>query len=68
MARFARGDTPHGRAIAAVRAGDWFAEELYARLAVTAVEGTWRGRGPLAGLASWDGHATRPRPIRARTA
>ena len=44
MARFARGDTPHGRAIAAVRSGDWFAEELYARLAVLRAEGTWGGR------------------------
>ncbi len=68
MTRFARGDTPHGRAIAAVRAGDWFAEELYARLAVTSVEGTWEGRDPLAGLASPAARATRPRPSRARTA
>ena len=44
MARFARGDTPHGRAIAAVREGDWFAEELYARFAVLEARGTWRGR------------------------
>lgn len=47
MANFARGDGPHGRAIAAVRQGDWFAEELYARFAVTGSDGQWRGRDPL---------------------
>ena len=48
MANFARGDGPHGRAICAVRAGDWFAEELYARFAVTGSSGQWGGRDPLA--------------------
>lgn len=47
MAKFARGDGPHGRAIAAVRDGDWFAEELYARFAVTGSTGQWGGRDPL---------------------
>lgn len=64
MARFARGDTPHGRAIAAVRAGDWFAEELYARFAVIAAQGTWQGRDPMSGvrgLAPLGARATWPR-------
>lgn len=47
MAKFARGDGPHGRAICAVREGDWFAEELYARFAVTGSTGQWGGRDPL---------------------
>ncbi len=50
MAAFARAGGPHARAIAAVRAGDWFAEELYARFRVAAHRGTWGGRDPLAGL------------------
>ncbi len=48
MATFARGDGPHGCAIKAVRDGDWFAEELYARFAVTGSSGQWGGRDPLA--------------------
>ena len=47
MAKFARGDGPHGRAICAVREGNWFAEELYARFTVTGSEGHWGGRDPL---------------------
>ena len=47
MAHFARGDGPHGRAIAAVRQGDWFAEELYARFRVLGTEGRWNGAAPL---------------------
>jgi spheroidene monooxygenase len=47
MAHFARGDGPHGRAIAAVREGDWFSEELYARFAVLGCEGYWNGTNPL---------------------
>jgi len=50
MARFARGDGPHGRAIAAVRAGDWFAEELYARFRLLGADGIWGGGDPLARL------------------
>lgn len=50
MAAFARGDGPHGRAIRAVREGNWFAEELYARFQLLGSEGTWQGRDPLAGL------------------
>lgn len=41
MARFARGDGPHGRAIKAVREEGWFTDELYARFRVLAVEGRW---------------------------
>jgi len=48
MAHFARADGPHAQAIKAVRAGDWFAEELYARFAVSATRGTWGGHDPLA--------------------
>ena len=47
MAHFARGSGPHAQAIKAVREGDWFAEELYARFAVAATRGTWGGRDPL---------------------
>lgn len=50
MARFARADGPHARAIRAVRDGDWFAEELYARFAVTGARGTWMGANPLDSL------------------
>lgn len=48
MAHFARGSGPHGRAIAAVRAENWFSEELYARFAVLGDFGTWEGKRPLA--------------------
>ncbi|MEM6488556.1 MAG: spheroidene monooxygenase [Pseudomonadota bacterium] len=48
MRRFAYGGEGHRTAIAAVRRGDWFAEELYARFAVLSAEGTWDGRPPLA--------------------
>lgn len=43
MAAFARGNGPHGKAIEAVRAGNWFREELYARFHVAACTGTWDG-------------------------
>jgi spheroidene monooxygenase len=46
MAQFAR-TGPHAAAIAAVRAGGWFTEELYARFRVTGVAGTWDGVQPL---------------------
>lgn len=48
MARFARGDGPHGRAIQAVRAEGWFAEELYARFRILDDWGSWGGASPLA--------------------
>ncbi|MEM1272505.1 MAG: spheroidene monooxygenase [Pseudomonadota bacterium] len=44
MDSFARASGPHARAIRAVREGQWFSEELYARFAVTEVTGTWEGR------------------------
>jgi spheroidene monooxygenase len=44
MARFARVSGPHAAAIRAVRDGDWFAEELYARFAVSDATGVWEGR------------------------
>jgi spheroidene monooxygenase len=43
MARFARGDGPHGRAVRAVREEGWFTDELYARFRVLGVEGAWNG-------------------------
>lgn len=46
MADFARKDGPHARAIRAVRDGDWFREELYARFRVDTVEGEWEGATP----------------------
>ncbi|MFN4155179.1 MAG: spheroidene monooxygenase [Paracoccaceae bacterium] len=50
MADFARGNGPHGRAIKAVRDGNWFAEELYARFALLGTAGRWEGGDPLARL------------------
>ena len=50
MAAFARKDGPHADAIRAVREGNWFAEELYARFAVFDTAGTWGGVNPLAPL------------------
>lgn len=47
MNHFARHDGPHARAIAAVRHGDWFREELYARFQVIGARGTWNGTEPL---------------------
>lgn len=47
MAGFARKDGPHARAIRAVREGDWFREELYARFRVVGSSGTWNGAEPL---------------------
>ncbi len=43
MADFARVDGPHARGIRAVRDGDWFNEELYARFRVIGSTGTWGG-------------------------
>lgn len=47
MADFARRDGPHAKAIRAVREGDWFREELYARFRVAGDIGTWNGEHPL---------------------
>ncbi|MEY1557817.1 spheroidene monooxygenase [Yoonia sp. R2331] len=49
MDAFARSG-PHGAAIKAVRKGDWFAEELFARFTVHSDIGTWGGASPLARL------------------
>jgi len=46
MAAFAHQDGPHRTAVRAVRAGDWFAEELYARFRVVDAWGRWRGARP----------------------
>lgn len=46
MARFARKDGPHARAITAVRQGGWFREELYARFRIAAEQGSWDGQSP----------------------
>ena len=48
MARFAHADGPHARAVKEVRAGDWFAEELYARFRLVGTIGSWGGSDPLA--------------------
>lgn len=50
MAHFARRDGPHARAIKAVRDGNWFSEELYARFAILGEIGSWGGERPLARL------------------
>lgn len=48
MASFARHSGPHADAIRAVRAGDWFSEELYARFTVLGTQGVWGEGDPLA--------------------
>lgn len=50
MAAFARADGPHARAIKAVRDGNWFREELYARFRVLDAHGSWGGDSPLSHL------------------
>ena len=50
MAQFARRSGAHARAIQAVRQGNWFAEELYARFAILGDAGTWGGQSPLRAL------------------
>ncbi|MEM7497125.1 MAG: spheroidene monooxygenase [Pseudomonadota bacterium] len=47
MRAFAYGGEGHRTAIAAVRAGDWFSEELFARFVVLDTSGRWGGREPL---------------------
>ncbi len=47
MAEFARRSGPHADAIDAVRKGNWFAEELYARFAILGDAGSWNGASPL---------------------
>lgn len=43
MNAFARHNGPHAEAIRAVRDGNWFAEELYARFHILGQTGTWHG-------------------------
>ena len=50
MANFARKDGPHARAIKAVREGQWFSEELYARFHIVGTDGSWNGADPLKDL------------------
>ncbi|WP_300063340.1 spheroidene monooxygenase [uncultured Roseobacter sp.] len=50
MAQFARTNGPHAAAIRAVREGNWFSEELYARFAILGDVGTWGGHSPLTAL------------------
>ena len=50
MADFARTSGPHASAIKAVRAGNWFSEELYARFRLLDHSGKWKGRNPLTHL------------------
>ncbi|MEM6637846.1 MAG: spheroidene monooxygenase, partial [Pseudomonadota bacterium] len=51
MARFARNPQgPHAQAIRAVRQGDWFHEELYARFQIAGDRGSWNGTSPLKDL------------------
>ncbi len=47
MAAFARADGPHAHAIQAVREGNWFREELYARFQIAGDRGSWGGLSPL---------------------
>ncbi len=51
MAAFARDKAgPHAHAIKAVRDGNWFREELYARFRILGDSGTWNGESPLKAL------------------
>lgn len=52
MAAFAREKAgPHAKAIRAVREGNWFREELYARFRILGETGTWNGESPLKSIA-----------------
>ena len=50
LSAFAHADGPHARAVRAVRAEGWFAEELYARFRLLGCEGQWEGGNPLSHL------------------
>ena len=51
MAAFARDASgPHAKAIRAVRDGNWFREELYARFRILGDRGSWNGDSPLKNL------------------
>ena len=47
MTEFARESGAHATAVRAVRDGNWFAEELYARFAILGDHGSWGGASPL---------------------
>lgn len=47
MSRFAYRSAAHAQAIRAVRDGNVFSEELYARFAILATEGSWEGGDPV---------------------
>ena len=47
MAAFARHPGPHSEAVKAVREGNWFSEELYARFDVLNEAGHWEGKHPV---------------------
>lgn len=51
MSRFAHQSGPHARAVAKVREGGWFREELYARFRVTGTAGHWRDAPALSTIA-----------------
>jgi hypothetical protein len=46
LTAFARRDPDHADVIRRTVTEDWYAEELFARFAVTDARGTWGGRGP----------------------
>lgn len=46
LGEFAHRRPPHTKAIELTAAENWYAEELFARFSVVAVEGTYRGRRP----------------------
>lgn len=50
METFAFRTTAHREAMRRTRAENWYCEELFARFAPVASEGTWNGRDPLAGI------------------
>ena len=52
MGAFARRDGPHAKAIRAVREGDWFSEELYARFHLLGTFGAWGDGDPLSAAIS----------------
>lgn len=60
MAAFARGEGPHAQAIRAVRDGNWFQEELYARFRITGETGSWEGKTPRLPTASRKVQITHP--------
>lgn len=48
MHEFAYASGPHRAAIEAVKEGNWFKEDLFARFRILEWNGTWKGRDPLA--------------------